>query len=203
MMISHGGHKSTYLPGRTTYTVRTRVFSLLATGTWCGIVDDALTRQDSLGQDSLSGIPVRHCGAGRSDQKSENLLRQSSCTGFGPFISDAVDDVLNNQLPSLGAPKRSLRTCLRHFQRTRFRRRISVSRVQGFLVRVLGLFLALAFNAACCVTGRSAGSLDARLQVAQEDAPSANRAHPAPLSSVSVRLILRLCLCLGLLSFLS
>ena len=40
-------------------------------------------------------------------------------------------------------------TCVRQFQRTRFRCRISGSRVQGFLVRVLGLFLALAFNAAC------------------------------------------------------
>ena len=158
--------------------------------------------RNSLGQDSLSGIPVRHCGAGVT-RNQRIYCASPSCTGFGPFISDAVDDVLNNQLPSLGAPKPSLRTCLRHFQRTRFRRRISVSRVQGFLVRVLGLFLALAFNAACCVTGHSAGSLDASLQVAQEDAPSANRAHPTPLSSVSVRLILRLCLCLGLLSFLS
>ena len=41
---------------------------------WCGIVDDALTRQDSLGQDSLSGIPVRHCGAGVTRNLRERIM---------------------------------------------------------------------------------------------------------------------------------
>ena len=55
--ILHGGHKSTYLPHRTTHTVRTRVFSLLTTGTWCVCMQPSTTNRLALPSPRCLAVP--------------------------------------------------------------------------------------------------------------------------------------------------